>query len=342
MWVKGEIFRDLDAITSIEREGLGREAQPSLFDRIEWFRRTWTHRTPGDRPLIVRARTAGSDAWLFLTELGAGRAVGLASWYTLAFRPVLTGAREEETTVAMLTAIARRLKSRLATIALDHVPADAADQLVRGFSRAGWVVRTHEQTAHWTVDTREQDFATYWNERPGTLRSTAKRKAAKVAIECQVLDRFDEGAWADYEAVYAASWKPEEGSLDFLREMAIDESAAGALRLGLAHIDGTAVAAQLWTVDHGRAIIHKLAHREDATEHSPGTILSKAMFEHVIDRDRVDTIDFGTGDDRYKADWMTDRAMLMRVSMYNPRRIGGLLAMARARVAALVARHGDR
>ena len=70
-------------------------------------------------------------------------------------------------------------------------------------------------------------------------------------------------AWADYEAVYAASWKPEEGSPAFLRALAEQEGAAGTLRLGIARRGGRPVAAQLWTVESGVATIHKLAYVED-------------------------------------------------------------------------------
>ncbi len=52
------------------------------------------------------------------------------------------------------------------------------------------------------------------------------------------------------------------------------------------------------------AFIHKLAHSEEAKSLSPGTTLSAALFEEVIDRDGVSLVDFGTGDDPYKHDWM--------------------------------------
>nr|MBA3897983.1 GNAT family N-acetyltransferase [Sphingomonadaceae bacterium] len=182
----------------------------------------------------------------------------------------------------------------------------------------------------------------YWAARPGELRSTVKRKGAKAAMAIAIHGRFDEVAWRDYESVYAESWKPGEGSTAFLRDMAEAEGEAGALRLGIGKIEGEAVAAQLWTVDHGRAIIHKLAHREGLGEHSPGTLLSAAMFEHVIDRDNVGTIDFGTGDDGYKADWMDARAPLFTLSLYNPGRAAGLAGAARAKAAALVAKLRSR
>jgi len=62
----------------------------------------------------------------------------------------------------------------------------------------------------------------------------------------------------------------------------------------------------MWTVEGGTAFIHKLAHRESAKALSPGSVLSAALFRHVIDEDRVATIDFGTGDDPYKRDWMEE------------------------------------
>ena len=76
------------------------------------------------------------------------------------------------------------------------------------------------------------------------------------------------------------------------------------MRMGLARHEGEVVAAQMWTVDHGTAYIHKLAHLESAKPLSAGTILTAALFEHVIDRDKVAWVDFGTGDDPYKRDWM--------------------------------------
>ena len=134
------------------------------------------------------------------------------------------------------------------------------------------------------------------------MRTTLKRKAKQVEVE--LLTTFDPAAWDDYESVYHASWKPEEGDPALLRAFAEQEGAMGRLRLGIARAEGVAVAAQFWTVENGTAYIHKLAHREEAKPLSAGTTLSAALFEHVIDCDRVELVDFGTGDDPYKRDWM--------------------------------------
>jgi hypothetical protein len=341
LWVKGEIFRNLDEVIGSARGELDRATQKSLFDRIDWFRRTYEHAAPHGQPLVVRARADGSDSWLFLMERN-GHAKALASWYTLAFGPVFTGDPADATKHALLVASARRLSKRTASITLSPMPKVETDLIVRAFDRARWVAMSHESTVNWTVATEGLSFADYWAKRPGELRSTVKRKATKHGVETTVFTSFDGNAWAEYEAIYAASWKPDEGSPAFLRDMALTESAAGTLRMGLATIEGKAVAAQLWTVENGLAIIHKLAHLENAKEQSPGSVLSAAMFEHVIDRDHVALIDFGTGDDRYKADWMENRKPLYTVQLFNPRRPSGLGGAIKAWLSTLVGRDSTR
>ena len=89
-----------------------------------------------------------------------------------------------------------------------------------------------------------------------------------------------------------------------LRAFAQSEAEAGRLRFGLALAEGEPIAAQFWTVENGTAYIHKLAHLESHRKLSAGTTLTTALFEHVIDCDNVDLVDFGTGDQPYKRDWM--------------------------------------
>src|SRR5690606_37173119 len=121
----------------------------------------------------------------------------------------------------------------------------------------------------------------------GALKNTVKRKAKKGIVDLALLSAFDAEAWAAYETIYAASWKPEEGDAALLRAFAESESARGTFRMGLAGIEHQPVAAQFWTVEDGTAFIHKLAHVEDSLKASPGTLLSAALFRHVIEVDGV-------------------------------------------------------
>jgi hypothetical protein len=229
----------------------------------------------------------------------------------------------------VMTPLAEAIR-RSGIAGVELAPIEDPAPLAAAFRAAGWQVRLTEKTGNWRVITEGEDFATYWAKRPGQLRSTAKRKARVAGLEIEIFDRFDAAAWSAYEEVYRASWKPEEGSFPFLRALAEQEGAAGTLRLGVARKAGRPLAVQLWLVENGEATIHKLAYREDAKELSPGTILGEAMFRRALDQDRVRVIDYGTGDDAYKRDWMEERRPLWRLQAWNPGTLHGLAGSARA------------
>lgn len=342
LWVKGELLTELDAPGVDPTDQLSREAQPALFHRKQWFARVLASEPRAPMPLIARAASERSLAWLFLVRDGE-TARALSNWYSFAFRPVYAGEPSEPQQAAMLVAIARRLKAarpKLAKIVLTPVPEGdgSSETLQRAFRRSGWRVFAHQSSVSWTADVAGKRFDEYWAARPGQLRSTYKRKLAKAAFDSEIFTRFDEAAWADYEEIYADSWKPEEGDPAFLRALAEAEAEAGCLRLGICRVDGVPVAAQFWTVENGRALIHKLAHRESAHESSAGTILTHAMFRHAIDNDQVSTIDFGTGDDAYKADWMDRQTGIQTIMAFNPATASGLAGAAREWLSGLVGR----
>ncbi len=267
------------------------------FERAEWFALLVDS---GLAPLVVTAGDALDVTALALTRAN-GRIEPLRNWYSFSWRPLVPEGRTGD---AMLVELARSLRRQSHRITLWPVPDEdgSATRLETAFRAAGWEVAREQCDHNHVLPVAGRSFAEYWADRPGQMRTTLKRKAHKVAVE--VFTRFDAAMWADYEAIYRSSWKPEEGDPELLRRFAEQEGAMGRVRLGLARADGTAVAAQFWTVENRVAYIHKLAHRQEARLLSAGTTLSAAMFEHVIDRDRVALVDFGTGDDPYKRDWM--------------------------------------
>jgi len=325
-----KLFEDLGAVEADAAGALDRPAQPLLFNRVSWYRRVAEHCPPPGKLLVARA----DGTWLFLA-VERGHARSLACWYSL--RADMAIFQPDQSTVRDCSeAIARKVREiGVARVSLYPLALDG-DEVAAEFRQAGWIVRAEPAGVSWQVSTYGQDFAAYWARRPSKLRNTAARKAKAAGLEIAIHRRFDPAAWADYETVYAASWKGEEGSPAFLRAMAEEEGAAGTLRLGIAKKDGTPIAAQLWTVENGTAWIHKLAYDEAAKPLSPGTILSMEMFRAAIDEDRVARIDYGTGDDGYKRDWMEIRAPLWRIEAYNPRTLAGLIGAARAWASALV------
>jgi hypothetical protein len=276
--------------------------------------------------LFVVARDGAARAVLPM-QAGTGHLRPLANWYGFRWRPLVSDGADG---VALLTAIARDLKRRAWRVTFAPLPGEdgSANLLEVAFANAGWSCTRTACDVNHVLRPAGRSYAEYLATRPGPLRTMLKRKAGKVSID--LMQTFDAAAWAEYEAIYAASWKPAEGSPAFLRRFAADEGAAGRLRYGIARCEGVAVAAQVWTVESDTAFIHKLAHREDARGLSPGTSLTAAMIEQVIDRDGVTLIDFGTGDDSYKRDWMDEVRPRYRLDCLDPAKPRAWPYMARA------------
>ena len=267
------------------------------FARREWFALL---ENAGARPLVALA-CEGDDAVALPLARGEDGLENLTNWYAFTWTELATGPTARP---ALLERLARDLAGHAGRLVLSKLPDEdgTATRLESAFRNAGWFVRRERCDTNHVLPVAGRSYADYLAARPGPLRTTLKRKAKKVQVE--ILTHFEPDAWASYQAVYAESWKPEEGDPDLLRRFAESEGAAGRLRLAVARYEGEVVAAQMWTIEGGTAYIHKLAHLESAKPLSPGTTLTAALFEQAIDRDGVEWVDFGTGDDPYKRDWM--------------------------------------
>ena len=275
-----------DTVTKLQ--GLDLPAS-SPFDRLEWYALL-------EHPLFAMAERLGDRVVVPLQRHPNGLS-SLTNWFSFTWQPI--GKSQE-----LIRELARDLRSRTHRVTLSPLPDEdgTTEQLEQTFRDAGWFVLRDQCDENHVLPVAGRTFADYWAERPGKMRTTLKRKAKKVDVD--ILTHFDETAWGAYKAIYSESWKPEEERADILEAFAAAEGAAGRIRLGIGRADGVPVAAQFWTVENGTAYIHKLAHIEAATPLSAGTTLSAALFEYVIDTDGVELIDFGTGSDAYKRDWM--------------------------------------
>lgn len=302
--------------------GKTRVPVPSPFDRAEWYALL---AETGLTPLIAIASDDNACAALALTE-HKGRIAPLRNWYSFTWRQLAPDGSQGD---RLLVEIARQLRTRGHRVTLEPVPGEdgSATRLAEAFRSAGWRVEVTRCDSNHVLYVEGRSFADYWATRPGPLRTTLKRKAKKV--EVRILDHFDTDAWDHYERIYAASWKPEEDQPAMLRAFAQAEGDAGRLRLGLALLDGEPIAAQCWTVENGTAYIHKLAHLEEHRQLSAGTTLTAALFERVIDRDKVDLVDFGTGTQGYKADWMNDTRQRYRIDCLDLKQPRAWLDLAR-------------
>jgi len=312
--------------------------------------------------VAAAALPAGARAE-FLTAVGAdgaprvvlplqrhadGRREGLTAPYTTRFRPLAAADATAQELRAAGRAFARscRTAGPLRLDALEEAWPGLAP-LLAGFRDGGmWPVR-FAHFGNWHLDVAGLGWDAYLAARPGALRNTIRRRLAQAArdpaLGVAILGggaELDAGI-ASYKAVYARSWKEPEPYPRFAAALMRAAAGVGALRLGLMRAAGDVIAAQLWVVADGVATVHKLAHDEQARALSPGTVLSARMIRHLLDEERVAMLDFGRGDDAYKAGWTGTRQQRIGVLLCPPWHIAGARALAchaagrvRARLAA--------
>lgn len=211
------------------------------------------------------------------------------------------------------------------------------DPLLAGARRAGMFASRYAHFGNWHEPLDGRSFEQYLADRPGALRETVRRKLKRAQATLELVTAPDavEAGIGAYEDLYARSWKVPEPFPRFNAEMmrrAAERGsppAQGSLRLGLLRAGARVVAAQIWIVFAGRAMVLKLAHDEADKALSPGTLLTALMLRALIDGERVTELDFGRGDDAYKQLWATRRRQRIGVVLANPLRPRGLAVLAR-------------
>jgi CelD/BcsL family acetyltransferase involved in cellulose biosynthesis len=93
--------------------------------------------------------------------------------------------------------------------------------------------------------------------------------------------------------------------------------------MGTCYIDDEPAAAQLWIVTGKVAAIYKICYAEKFEKSSVGSVLTARMMEHALDVDKVKEVDYLSGDDGYKANWMSDRRERWGIIAFNPRSVWG-------------------
>lgn len=300
-----------------------------------WFTAVAAHALPaGARPLLLLHRQAGRAAALLpLSRAAGGRLSGLAAPYTTLFRPLLAeGADAARAGLAFGRAC--RAAGPLRLDALDPDWPGLAP-LLAGCRRAGMLPLRFAHFGNWHLDVTRRDWPGYLAGRPGALRETIRRRLARAGRDPSVTFEVIAGAGgldagiAAYDHVYARSWKQPEPFPAFVPALMRAAAAAGVLRLGVLRQAGAPVAAQLWTVTGGTATLHKLAHDEAAKNLSPGTVLTARMLRHMLEQEHVTEIDFGRGDDAYKAGWTGERRQRIGVLLCPPWHPAGVAALGR-------------
>lgn len=273
---------------------------------------------------------------------------GLCNYYSSLHTLVHTRAPDRAGAAQALVAQLRSALPGCAVLQLAPLDAQAADTdaLRRALGAAGWYTRPYFCFGNWTLDCDGLAFADYMKARDSQLYNTWSRKAKKFKADgsgearLQIVTRPEDvpAAMDAYDVVYAKSWKQPEPYPRFVREWAAVCAREGWLRLGIAWVGETPIAAQFWFTVERRAYIFKLAYDEAFTKWSAGTVLTAHLMRQALDEDRVIEVDYLTGDDPYKKAWMSGRRERIGLLACNLRTPRGLWTATREMLAAALRR----
>ncbi len=294
-------------------------ANASMFFTREWFETLHTTAFEEDQSLLLVSVINQGFVLALLPLVG----INNKNWesfshrYTALYSLLLA----EEKQAEVLNCLAEGL-NQLPIHSLQLSPVAENDSnllsLQQVLEASGYKSHRHFFFYNWVHHTGQQSFDEYMAARPAQLRNTIARKRRKLEREHKYEIRmFKDGevqqGLMDYHAAYSASWKANEQYVALLDAVAINMSVPGWTRLAILYIDGKAAAAQLWFVVHGTASIFRLAYDEEWKHYSPGSILTAYLMQYVIDIDKVEEIDFLTGNETYKQDWMSERRQRWRL-----------------------------
>jgi hypothetical protein len=213
--------------------------------------------------------------------------------------------------------------------------------LNQAFKLAGLLTYKYFRFGNWHLPCEGLSWDTFFASRPAILRNTVRRMRKRFANEGGSIELVSGGPRVEdaieaYKRVYAESWKTAEPLQDFVTGLVRHSAQAGNLRFAIAWMNGKPVAAQIWLVAFGRAEIFKLAYDKTQKQYSPGTLLTAHLLEHVMDVDKVSEVDYLSGDDPYKATWMTERRERWGMVTFDLWTLGGAMGALRQAVSNLL------
>lgn len=294
---------------------------------------------------VALAAFVGKRHWTTHTPLRLRAFSALANFYTMDFAPLL--AEEDGAILKQLFRGISAMSPIPDVVGIGPVDPSVGSTslLIASLQDTGFVVRQSFRFGNWYEPVGGRTFDEYLKDRPSILRNTLRRrrqaltKAHRARFEIVSDSSGLAAGFAAYESAYRSSWKGEERYPTFIPGLLRTAAAAGCLRLGILYVDDTPAAAQIWITSGRTATIYKLAYDERFKSLSVGSLLTEHMMRHSIDVDRVEEIDFGSGDDSYKKDWMSARREKWDLTGFNRATPRGLLAAAswRGKVAAQAA-----
>ncbi len=360
-------YHDIQELPASAKALLEEEDERRFFNGLSWYRVfCYTCLDQGQHPTFyVAASRENQEQQLILplltplgragsvisgSQLGPQTCMSMTNYQSAHFGPVTNTAGSD--CAELLDGLATHLKAqRFSILDFNHldpaIPANAA--LQASFTRAGFKTYGYPDEPIVFEDIAGRSYADFMGDRSAKLRRNIRRLRAKLEKIGQV--RFElikggqglEDGIRDYEAVQKASWKKDEVYTDHVPALIRAAADAGTLRLGLLYLDDRPVATDLSMLSDGHVTGKKGHFDNEMRQHHVGDVLTSYMLEHLIDIDKVRSVDFGKTAASYKLKWVKQQRPLNGFVAFHPATAQGQLSrflfrskqIARSRLSAL-------
>ena len=343
-------YAGFDELPAGALEAFGDQVTREYFFRPVWFRYLIKHyyRRPEEFRIWLGTAADGTPAllmpvretWFDPKVLGSHTLQAASHWENTAPLCLLTndaaGRRED-----ILAAFFRFLRSKHADPekgAFDTLriwPVELAGEegktIRRALKRAGFWLQRYQNSFNRYEAVEGMDYEAYLQSRSSNSRYDIGRKTRRLEREFSLTyDLYKdpqglERGIADYEHVSEASWKKPISMVgphhtDMLR----DAMEAGVGRLSILKLNGQPVSVHFWIISDGVAHIVRLAYDQRFEKQAVGVVHTAEMVRRALDDDHVREINYGYGNESYKARWTKDSRVLYGLMAFNPGNPKGL------------------
>ncbi len=187
----------------------------------------------------------------------------------------------------------------------------------------GFSVRDFVSYNNWYFDGMNHSSQAYFSNLPKKIRDELKRRQKRLEESGSVnfiigSSLYDFPRHMDlYDCVRARSWKHPEKNKDFLWETREMYASKGLLRFCFVTIDDTPIAAQLRIVSNRTAYFMEALHDKRYNNFGPGNLLRWKVIQHLLDIEKVSSIDQIRGDEDYKEYWTPFKRNRIGVTVFN-------------------------
>lgn len=238
------------------------------------------------------------------------RISSLSNYYTTLFQPIhnITNQHQLKQAIELAAKKTCQLEWDILHIYSLDPKSSLFTLLKEAFVNQRTYVEPYFQYGNWYLTPTESEKECTYSARPNTIKKQLQ-KLKNVDWDIKIYTDWNEveNALIDFNKLYQARWNRLEPHKRFIPNISKLTAEKGWLKIGVLYIRNEAAAAQIWFHCNNTAYIFKIAQDPRFSSYSPGTILTGYLIENAINIGKANKVDFLSGDDSYKKEWMSHR-----------------------------------